>query len=214
MHDPDQKSFHCVSKIQVVFFFCFFFIVSIEVKRDDFVREQLPFHCCYSLGCSTHPKSAFRDRRLNVGSVSPISHLASVRLTLSGPALHIRHLTSESPRLPLLWHGWYPANLKSERQKRIGRIIYPGAWVSFARWPYEIPKLGFKDLLAWIINVCSVYCECMFDYILQPGCRTDGFCFLEVVLGLTLIPRLVLTSGFVLLGSIDSCNKCAVSLTW
>lgn len=38
----------------------------------------------------------------------------------------------------------------------------------FPRGPYKIPKLDFKDLLAWIINGSSVDCESMFDYILQP----------------------------------------------
>lgn len=78
-------------------------------------------------------------------------------------------------------------------------------WTLHFVWPpCKIPKLGFKDLPAWIINGSSVYCVCMFDYILQPCLgqmasimqgRPTGF--LEVVLGLGLTLTLVHTSELV-----------------
>lgn len=49
----------------------------------------------------------------------------------------------------------------------MGLMIYPAAWVLFG--DYFLHGFGgFEDLLAWIISGSNTYCECMFDYILQP----------------------------------------------
>lgn len=90
---------------------------------------------------------------------------------LGGPALHVRHLISKNPLIAIVVAWLIPSN-KLNQQRRAGSddlsCCVGLSWrLHCAWWPYKIPQLGFEDLLEWIMNGSSVYCECMFDYILQ-----------------------------------------------